>query len=143
MTLDSNKDIVNIVSGILCVFGLILIIFSSLPMIFPLSLILGAYGGFGGLIVGYLFPVLLILLQGLIILGIIMNIIKKEAMINPKTGGDVNLKKSILILAIVNLLFILLCVFFTGVFYIFITEAIWVLLSSILTIVAGIIYQNY
>ena len=143
MTTDSSKDMINIASGILCVFGLILIIVSSIPMTFPLSLILGAYGGFGGLIVGYLFPVLLILLQALIILGIIMNIIKKKAMTNPKTGSDVNLKKSILILAIINLFFILLCVFITGIFYIFITEAIWFLVSSILTIVAGVIYQNY
>ena len=143
MNIESNKNIVNLVSGILCVVALVLIIIGAIPIIFPLSLFLGVFGGFGGLIVGYIFPILLILLQAIIILGIIMNMIKKEAMVNPKTGGDVNLKKSILILAITNLFFIILCIYLTLIYLIFPIETTWLTISPIITIVAGIIYQNY
>lgn len=143
MIIESTKDKANLVSGILCVLGLIFIIIGSIPMTFPLSLILGLYGGFGGLIVGYLFPVLLILLQAISLLGIVMNIIKKETMINPKTGGDVNIKKSILVLAIINLFFILLCVFLTGIFIIFSTYSTLLIVAPFITIAAGLVYQNY
>jgi len=143
MATESTINRVNLVSAILSVVALVLIFIGSIPIIFPLSLFLGVLGGFGGLIVGYLFPILLILLQAIIILGIVMNMIKKEPMVNPKTGGDVNLKKSILILAIVNLLFTLLCIYFTGIFLIFPIESTWLTISPIITIVAGVIYQNY
>ncbi|MHA1985611.1 MAG: hypothetical protein ACW98D_03130 [Promethearchaeota archaeon] len=143
MRTELDRNTVNLVSGILSVVALFLIIIGSIPITYPLSLFLGVLGGFGALIVGYLFPILLILLQAIIILGIVMSIIKKTAMINPKTGEDVNLKKSILILAIVNLLFILLCIYFTLIFIIFPIETIWLTISPIITIVVGVIYQNY
>jgi len=143
MIIESSKDKINLVAGVLCLLGLIFIIIGSIPMTFPLSLIMGIYAGFGGLIAGYLFPILLILLQAISTLGIFWNIMKKETMINPKTGGDVNFKKSVMVLAIIDLFFILFATFFTGLFIIFLSYSILLIIAPIITIVAGLIYQNY
>jgi len=140
--IESSKDKINLISCAVSVIGLIFIIVGVYPIVLPLMLFGGFFGGFGGLIMAILFPVLFVLMQGIIIFAMFMSI-KNKGFASPKTLEIVSIRKVTITSSTINLVFILIAIFMSGVFFYAPINGMLLILTPIITIAAGMIFQEY
>jgi hypothetical protein len=139
---EESKDKRNLICGIISIIGLVLIVIGTIVVILPLILVGGLIGGFEGLMFAILLPVAAIVIQ-IIIIRMMFSAYKNKGYTNPKTGQEVPIRKATLITSIISLVLLLIVAAMSGVFIYAPIFGVLLLAGPVITIVAGIIYQEY
>ncbi len=143
---EVSEDKNNYIPSIISITGLIFIMIGIIPFILPVFLMSLLIGGFIGLIMAFLLPIIPLLFQGIVIYAIYKSIKNKSYSRIWVMRENVPFRRAVINTSIINLIFVLLIIGMSDLFTwhsLFTWYGVLLILGPIITIVAGFIFQEY